>query len=223
MSFGPIMRLRAGELHIELAPLSRNDMPRYIENGGMQSHTVTQFLGRRTAPVLEDEHEWFDKTRTDKNVVMWGIWVNGKGGRTLIGSSSLHNIDDWNLRICVSGSVIFEPSYWGKGIGSHCHKARTWYGFRQLRLDAIRSSALLCNERSWRALVGSGYAQVGIVRNSRFVNGRFEHELNLECINPDPHVWRQWWHGDRVPAVFQQARKNTQAALEWADAHVQLL
>ena len=78
MAFGPIMRFKVGELDIELAPLTRDSMSEFVNlsyGGGMQRHQVTRYLGRHQAPTVEDEHEWFDKTRATKNNLVWGIWV----------------------------------------------------------------------------------------------------------------------------------------------------
>ncbi len=74
MAFGPVMQLAVNQLCIELAPLERDTMHSFIR-GGMQHHTVTRYMGRRTAPVLEDELEWFDRIREEKDSLIWGIWL----------------------------------------------------------------------------------------------------------------------------------------------------
>jgi len=221
--FGPIMRVPVGDLTIELAPLTRDCMEAFIENGGMQSHTVTRFLGRRSAPTLENEIEWYEKVSADAHVFSWGIWVIDGDDRIVIGTSGLHDEQDWALNIWSSGSMIFRPDFWGRGIGTRCHMARTWFAFNQMRLDVIRSSALVLNGRSLGALKRCGYEQVGLRRNARFVDGHFVHEALLECVNPTPLSWRQWWQDERVPRAFQQARTRTLAACAWADQNVTLL
>ena len=90
MAFGPIMQFTVGELNIELAPLTRDSMSEFVNldhGGGMQRHQVTRYLGRRQAPTVEDEHEWFDRARADKDTLIWGIWVVDGDNRTLNGSS----------------------------------------------------------------------------------------------------------------------------------------
>lgn len=223
MTFGPIMHLKIGELAIELAPLTRESMGEFVRAGGMQTHTVSRYLGSRTAPTLEDEHAWYDKVCADEHSFIWGIWAVDGNDRTVIGTSGLHDQQDWAMSIWTSGSMIFRPEYWSRGIGSRCHMARTWYAFRQLRANVIYSCALLDNTRSLNALLKCGYAQVATRRNARFVDGRYLHEAHLECVSPDPIAWREWWHGDRVPRAFREARTRTLAALAWADEHVQLL
>lgn len=143
MAFGPIMRFDATKdgavTHVELAPLTSDSVKEFVSlehGGGMQRHTVTRYLGRGTAPVEEDEHEWFDKIRKDEHKLVWGIWVAEGEGRTLIGVSSFDGIGQQGssgfIRQATSGSQIFRPEYWGKGIAGAAHKARTWYAFEHL-------------------------------------------------------------------------------------------
>lgn len=221
MAFGPIIRFDVGNLRIELAPIPKEEMGKFIEDGGLQAHTVTRYLGRM-APVLEDEHEWYDKVRTQKDSVVWGIW-DITDGRKLIGSSSLHDIEGEHFRQATSGSLIFDTSYWGKGIARNAHKARTWYGFSQLGLTRIKSAVIVGNLASQRALEGSGYTKVYIERNEKYVNGAFHDLLCLECLNPDPIFWDRWW-GKRNPTTLSLAGRNrTVSSLEWAKEHVTLL
>lgn len=229
MAFGPIMRFAVGELTIELAPLTRESMGEFIDlahGGGMQRHTVTRYLGRRNAPVLEDEYEWFDKARQEKNSLIWGIWVVKGSERTLIGNSSLNGIGEQGssgfIRQATSGSMIFRPEYWGKGIASSAHKARTWYAFQHLGLHRVMSAVVQGNGGSSKALQRSGYTYVYTERNEQYGDGELRHLDCFECLNPHDLFWRQWWHGDRPPAASLRARRLTREALAWAEANVTL-
>ncbi len=229
MAFGPIMRLKVGELNIELAPLTRESMSEFVghtHGGGVQRHTVTRYLGMRLAPVLEDETEWFDKTRQDTKSIVWGIWIVDADGRTLIGNSSLNGIGEDGhsgfIRQTTSGSMIFRPEYWGKGIASAAHKARTWYAFQHLGLHRIKSAVIQGNGGSSKTLGRSGYAYVYTERNEAFGDGKLRHMDCFECLNPLELFWRQWWHGDRPPQASQEARQLTLETLAWAEENVEL-
>lgn len=229
MAFGPIMQFKVGELNIELAPLTKEVMGEFISNahgGGMQRHTVTRYLGRSAAPVLEDEFDWFEKTRQDKNTLVWGIWlIDEDSTRTLIGNSSLFGFDEGHTTLvaqATSGSQIFRPEYWGKGIASAAHKARTWYAFEHLGLHRVKSAVIQANAGSRKALERSGYNFVYTERNEQFGDGQLQHMDCLECLNPADLFWKQWWHGDRPTRSAIEARKRTLEALEWAATHVTL-
>lgn len=229
MAFGPIMRFTVGDLDIELAPLTRDSMSEFVNldhGGGMQRHQVTRHLGRRQAPTVEDEHEWFDRARADKDTLIWGIWVIDKDNRTLIGSSSLNGIGrDGNtgfIRQATSGSMIFRPEYWGKGIASAAHKARTWYAFQHLGLHCIKSAVIRGNSGSSKALGRSGYIHVHTERNEVYSDGQLRHLDCFECLNPLDLFWRQWWHGDRPSAKALHARQLTREVMAWAEENVTL-
>ena len=223
MAFGPIMKLTTekGD-YIELAPFTREDSLRFVD--GFARHSVTQYLSHGTAQTKETEEEWYDKMVRDHTSRVWGIWVVEDGTRTLIGSSALSDIDTKkHIHQAVSGSNIFETQYWGRGIASACHKARTQFAFEQLGLHRIKSAVLQANGGSRKALERCGYTLVYTERNELFVNGVLMHQDCLECLNPADWAWRQWWGNDRPPLKNLEARKRTEAALAWAREHVELI
>ncbi len=230
MAFGPIMRFTIGELRIELAPLTKEAMGEFINldhGGGMQSHTINRYMGRDSAPVLEDEERWFDRIREEKDSLIWGIWVIAKGTRTLIGNSSLNGIGKEGhsgfIRQATTGSMIFRKDYWGKGIASAAHKARTWYAFQQLGLHRLQSAVIQANGGSRKALERSGYFLVYTERNEQYGDGVLQHLDCLECLNPLDLFWSQWWHGDRPTKAALAARKVTHEAFAWAEQNVELV
>lgn len=234
MAFGSIMRFNVGELRIELAPLTKDSVAEFVSlehDGGLQRHSVSKFLGLAQAPTLEDEHDWYDKAHTDSTSLVWGIWlVEGEGRsrtRTLIGNSSLNDIDKDGhtglIRQATSGSLIFRKEYWGKGIASAAHKARTWYAFKHLGLHRIKSAVIQANVGSRTALERSGYIFVYTERNEQYGDGQFHHLDNLECLNPLDLFWNQWWHGDRPSRAAREARIRTRETLDWAETNVELV
>lgn len=233
MAFGPVLRFKVNELRIELAPLTKEVMPEFVSQahgGGMQRRSVTRYLGMNSAPTEEDELDWFEKTRTARDSLVWGIWLlEGKAGaekRILIGNSALTGIDkDGHTRLirqAVSGSMIFRPEYWGNGIASAAHKARTWYAFTQLGLHRVKSAVIQANRGSRTALERSGYSFVYTERNEQYGDGIFHHLDCLECLNPLDLFWSQWWNSDQPTKEAADARKRTEAALKWAEENVEV-
>lgn len=222
MAFGPIMQLKVGELDIELAPLTGESMASFV-SPGMQRASITKYLAYSVAPVLEDEQEWFDKTRKATDSLVWGIWVKNGDDKTVIGTSALHNITADPVKLAGSGSMIFDSVYWGKGIASGIHKARTWYAFQHMGLVCIKSGVIQGNVASLKALQKSGYALVSAERNKVFVDGALRHMDNLECLNPSNAAWRLWWGTDRPTKSAREARLRAQDAMTWAEQNVKLL
>ncbi|HMM62201.1 MAG TPA: GNAT family protein [Candidatus Saccharibacteria bacterium] len=221
MSFGPIMRFKVGELQVELAPLTKEVMGEFV-NPGMQQASISRYLSFHAAYTREDEEEWFDKTRTDKSSLVWGIWVIEAGERKLIGNTALSEIRWAHVHQATSGSLIFRKEYWGKGIASAAHKARTWYAFQHMGLHRVKSAVLQGNVGSYKALAKSGYSLVYVERNEQFIDGKLHHLDCLECLNPLDPFWTQWWHGDRPTKRAVEARKVTEQSFLWAEQNVEL-
>lgn len=230
MAFGPIMRFQVNELQIELAPITKEAVTEFVNldiGGGLQRRSVTKYMGITQAPTAEDEQDWYDRTRAKSDSLTWGIWlIENDGSRTLIGNSTLMDIDKDGhskfIRQATSGSVIFRPEYWGKGIASAAHKARTWYAFEQLGLHRIKSAVIQANAGSRRALEKSGYTLVYTERNEQFNDGQLHHLDCFECLNPLDLFWNQWWHGENPPKKSLEARKLTEEVLKWAKENVEL-
>ena len=220
MAFGPIMQFEVGNLTVQLAPFTRDETQAFI--AGLQRESVTRFLeiGPQT---IESEHAWFDKVQSDPTSVTWGIWVIEDGERKLIGNSAIHHIERAHMHQGTTGSAITEQQYWGRGIASAAHKARTWYGFEKLGLHRLRSGVIQGNIGSRTALERSGYELVYVERNHRFAGGKLRHIDNLECLNPAEWAWTQWWNGERPTIAAKRARVRTQVTLDWARANVTLL
>lgn len=229
MAFGPIMKFTVlkSELDIELAPLtseSAQECINYAHGGGMQRFSVTRYPGMGIAPTAEDEQEWYERVRKDKTKLIWGIWLVEKGARTLIGISSLNDIGQDGhaefIRQATSGSQIFRPEHWGKGIASAAHQARTWYAFKQLGLHRIKSAVIQSNGGSSKALQRTGYTLVYTERNEQFSDGKLRHMDCYECLNPLDLFWSQWWHDDKPTKESLAARDLTLEVLDWAEKHV---
>lgn len=221
MAFGPIMRMYVSDIHIELAPVTKESLAAFV-TPGMQQASVIRYLEVSSAPTIEDEEEWYETTRKAKDSLVWGIW-DITTDRTLIGTTSLFNIEQSPLAQATSGVMLSNKEYWGKGIASTIHKARTWYAFRQLGLVRIKSAVVHGNVASKKALQKSGYTDVYVERNTHFSDGVLHHQDNLECLNPDERAWQQWW-GNDVPSVDSvQARQRTNESLVWAEQNVILL
>ena len=211
MSFGPIMQFMVDGLLIELAPFSKDSMKEFV-SPGMQQYSVLRYLGMTTANTLEDEEEWYDRLRKDKERLVWGIWVVDGNERIIIGNTALTEIERGHVLQATSGSMIFRTEYWGRGIASAAHKARTWYAFHYLGLHRIKSAVLHGNHASLKALTHSGYTLVYTERNEKFVEGSLTHLDRLECLNPREPFWSQWWHGDRPSKAQQVARAKNRTS-----------
>ncbi len=156
MAFGPMMKLTTDRgLSVELAPFARDNLAVFVE--GFARGTVTQYLSAHRAQTIETEQVWYDEMIKDKTKLVWGIWAADGDKRQLIGNTALTEITKEHVHYATSGIVIADKKYWGQGIASACHRARTWYAFENLGLHRIKSAVIHGNAASWRALEKCGY------------------------------------------------------------------
>lgn len=219
MVFGPIMTMPDGERTITLAPFERDDALEFIKPG-MQQMGVTKYLSRRSAPVADDEYEWYDNIRKDKEKLIWGIWVEQNKTRELVGVTELMEISYSHTKQATSGIQISKPEYWGSGIASLAHRARTWYALEQVGLDRIKSAVLHGNTASLKALQKVGYVYVYTERNETFIDGSLRHMDRLELLNPAEAPWAQWWGSDTPNQAALDARQRTRETLAWCTEHL---
>lgn len=221
---GQPMQVRVNDkLIVKLAPFSREEARLFVKDGGLGLHSVSRYAMQRQALTVEDEEEWYGKVRKDKSSYIWGIWDYSSKEPRLIGNSSLTHLEEFPLRQMVTGSMIFDQKYWGRGIATATHKARTWYAFNQLNLTRLKSAVIEVNIGSEKALSRSGYFFHSLERNVNFVDGKFHHQRNLECLNPSDIEWQSWWGDDEPSPEAIKAREVTKESLAWADANVTLL
>ncbi len=222
MSMGPIMRFKTDHgLAIELAPFTRTDALDFVE--GFSKESITQYLNAGHAQTAETEQEWYDKVIKDDSRLVWGIWVTVDGVRKLIGNTALVGISQKHIYQATSASIIVDKLFWGKGIASAAHKARTYYAFKRMGLHRVKSAVVVGNVASKRALEKTGYIYVYTERNELFTNGGLRHMGWFECLNPEDWAWRQWWGNDRPTRKAIEARAQTLEALQWAEQNVELL
>lgn len=172
-------------IEVILEPVSKDQLP--VITSRMQSMQTLMYTNTLFAPVLESEEEWYEKKRKANDEVLWGICV----GKSLIGITALHNLDLHGS--CVSGIIIFDRNYWGKGVASAAHLARTLFAADFLNRLTIKSSVRTENEASLKALQRVGYHMTGKEPRTGQRMGRFLDTYHL-C----------WLHPERISVLFPE-------------------
>jgi RimJ/RimL family protein N-acetyltransferase len=90
------------------------------------------------------------------------------------------------------GIAIGEKDYWNKGCGTEAARLLIKYGFEQLNLHRIYSSAHAFNERSLRLHRRVGFKEEGRRREARFKNGVYCDEVEFGLLRDE------WNHGSTV-------------------------
>ena len=161
---------------VQLRPVQRADISYFLQ--WFNDPEVTQYL-RMYLPMTEMAEQKFIEelgtTRAATQLIFVFEAIESDKGKP-IGSIGLHNITskDHNATFGIS---IGDKKYWSKGYGTEAAELIIRYGFEQLNLQRISSSAWSFNERSIRMHLKLGFKEEGRRREAVFKNGKFNDEV----------------------------------------------
>lgn len=130
------------------------------------------------------QREYYEHAARNSDAYMWSIITQEGDGARVIGSVALQQID-WRNRRCISGTIIGESAYWGRGIATEVMALRTRYAFAELGLEKVMTEIFLDNTASWHAAMRSGYQQIGVRRHHIFRDGRWHDMWVGEVLRDD--------------------------------------
>jgi RimJ/RimL family protein N-acetyltransferase len=155
-----------------LCPVRRSDISSFLK--WFNDPEVTQYLAMYL-PMTEMAEEKFIEGLAN-NVgagVQFVIETIGNEGNNAIGSIGLHGISPKD-HYATFGIAIGEKDYWSKGYGTEAARLIIKYGFEQLNLHRISSTAYAFNERSLRLHKKVGFKEEGWQREAVFKNGKYQ-------------------------------------------------
>ncbi len=163
---------------VELGPVQREYLPKYIE--WLNDWEVNRFLtpGGPYLFNLDDETDWFEQRRKDKNSMVFAILALPE--KQLIGNCGLQNLD-WKNRTAVFGIFIGDKDYWNKGYGSDATRTLLRFAFEQLGLNRVELDVYDFNPRAMRAYEKAGFRRDGVRRQALYRDGAF-HDVHLMGI-----------------------------------------
>ena len=173
-----------------LRPLTREDLPILVQY--INDPEIRRFVTMRTSMTLDDENAWFDsllrgapKYRSD---FVFIIEADGK----VIGDMGLHSID-YVDQTCVTGAMIGEKEYRGKGYGTDAKMQMLHYAFTELNMRKVCSEVLETNPRSQAYLKKQGYQIEGVRKKQILKGGEFRDLLLVALFKDDfMSIWEEY-------------------------------
>lgn len=167
-----------------LRPLQKSDLPHFVR--WVNDQKVARFLGGHWPSTFEDEEKWYLKIITSETDII--LVIETLDG-TIIGSMGIHKIN-WIDGTAVTGALIGETRFWGKGFGTDAKMQLLNYVFNTLNLRRITSQALAFNERSIAYSKHCGYLEEGRLREHVFRDGKYWDLVNLGLFKDE---WLPCW------------------------------
>ena len=116
------------------------------------------------------EREWLEGLYKDREKFAFAIVL--KEGNRLLGSCELR-LGPAAHRTAVLGIGIAEAEFRGKGYGTEALRLLLEYGFGTLNLNRIELKVFANNPRGIRCYEKCGFRREGVLRDSRWWNGRW--------------------------------------------------
>ena len=164
---------------------------------------IRYFL-KATFPVTEaGEAAFFDGIEKKDDTASFAIET--KDG-TFIGVIGLHKIDFKN-GTAMTGALIGEKEYWGKGYGTDAKMLVLEYAFNELGLRKVCSHAYEFNERSIAYSMHCGYKTEGRLRKQVFKRGRHWDVVVLGVLRDEwIPIWRRYRSTGRTHASLRDVQ-----------------
>lgn len=166
---GKMVRLRAPE---------RGDLPVFVK--WINDPEVVEFLQFEPPMSIEDEEIWFQHMiqSRDRTFV-----IETKEGRP-IGNIGLIGMDYRNRKTDI-GIMIGEKDAWDHGYGTDSMMVALRYLFEELNLNRIGLYVDVHNYRALRCYEKCGFFKEGIVRQYRYMDGRYIDSVQMSILRQD--------------------------------------
>lgn len=167
-----------------LRPVKRSDISCFLK--WFNDPEVAQYLAWYLPMTEMSEEKFIEElgtTRAKSDAPFVIEVVEGTSAKA-IGICGLHQIDAKD-RSAAFGIVIGEKDCWSKGYGAEAARLLIDYGFQQLNLHRISSTALAFNERSITLHKKLGFREEGRLRQTMFKNGEYHDLLQFGILRQE--------------------------------------
>lgn len=168
--------LLKGENVLLRQPVERDVLDYLKVEGSEELNKMYGFnTGTPLSKTLEDAKQFVEAIQN--NELEWCVEYEGR----MIGQARLVvNSTDNRARYAVG---LFDPTVWGKGLGTEITKLVLTYAFTTLQLHRIDLRVLSYNERAIRCYEKCGFIQEGMEREGSLINGRYETDIIMSILN----------------------------------------
>jgi RimJ/RimL family protein N-acetyltransferase len=164
---------------IYLRPIERDDARHMTP--WINDPEVTRTLLVYRPMSLSQEEEYLDKLAKNDEI---HLAIVIRESDKLIGGAGLHDID-WKNRQCGFGIFIGAKEEWGKGYGTEATKLFVDLAFGTLNLHRIWLHVYDYNQRGIHAYEKVGFRREGVLRQSRYHDGRYWDTISMAILRPE--------------------------------------
>lgn len=165
----------------KLRELERQDMT--IINQWRNDPEVIKYLGAPYRYInLDTDLKWFDNYMANRNATVRCAIIDEND--SIVGLASLTSIDHIN-QSAVFQIMIGEAEHQNNGAGTFATKTLLEHAFFNLNIQRVELEVLADNERAIHMYEKVGFVREGIMRKSRYKNGKFVDMVILALLRED--------------------------------------
>lgn len=164
---------------IYLSPKNSEDIEKFTER--LNDFEITDYTGRSGLLLtLDAEKEYMEKNKNAEASFAIVTLDNDE----MIGTVSLEQIDNIN-RSATLGIFIGNKEYWNNSYGTEAIKLILDYGFNYKNLHSINLEVMSFNERALKCYKKCGFKEVGRIRQSKYINGRYYDSIVMDILKEE--------------------------------------
>ncbi|MEI3604406.1 GNAT family protein [Pseudogracilibacillus sp. SE30717A] len=164
-----------------LRPPKESDVTDYL-NVEVNKELVRMYGGDTTnlsSKTMLDAIHFIEAIQSNK--LEWCVEFEGR----CVGQARLSvNEEDNRARYAVG---LFDPSIWGKGLGTEVTQLVLHYAFTELNLHRVDLRVLQYNKRAIKCYKKCGFIQEGIEREGAFINRKYETDVFMSILDREYH------------------------------------
>lgn len=206
--YGHTFKISHRNVSITMRAFCMEDIPHLVR--GFSSISALLHTNMIFAQTYNNELKWFERTESSLDVVTWAIVPENSD--IPIGVTGLHDIRSFDGS-CTSGIIIWDKSWWGKGIASAAHLGRTLFAADTIKRTTIKSLVRSPNPASYKALQRIGYTIWGTEPVSDWREGRWMDTHNLKWFHPE---CTQEFFPNGVPEMYLEGINKAKISLDLA-------
>ena len=134
--------------------------------------------------------------------------------KVTIGTMGIGNID-WKNRTAVTGAMMFNSDYWGKGYGRKAKMVLLNHAFNRLNLEVIESRVLEFNTRSYNYSIACGYVQDAFLPGRHLIE---ENRYGEYVLSATRETWEPKWEKFRKEHQIESFEEMLARTMKKRDA-----
>lgn len=173
-----VTSLKGARVHLRI--LERGDIPTTTK--WMNSEYISDIMGYLPTMSLEQQYEWYDRTKNDRSRYIFAICQN-KDARH-IGNVAIGNVDTLH-RHGMFSIFLAGTADQAKGIGSEATMLVLGFAFEKLNLNKVYLRTSPRFTQAIHMYDRLGFVREGVMREHSYANGKYEDKIMYSMLRKE--------------------------------------